>query len=186
MDLQWPHGMSLDPQLVIWWPCNPCWGHGVLGMMKKPMKTWYPWWRPWCPCKGRGAPVFVCDGWLWSYMEIWWRSFWRDPQTHKMVEEGHEAHAPDKCHLMKTLMPFKVLEAFACWTLLMIWKTQLMTRAMTYNNLRVSNPWIWLSHEDHASVDKVHQGEALEALEDCLEFLFWWSPWFMENHGWND
>ena len=31
-----------------------------------------------------------------------------------MVEEGHEAHAPDKCHLMKTLMPFKVLEAFAC------------------------------------------------------------------------
>ena len=111
---------------------------------------------------------------------------WRSPCMVKMVEEGHEAHAPDKCHLMKTLMPFKVLEAFSCWTLLMIWQTQLMTRAMTYNNLRVSNPWIWLSHEDHASVDKVHQGEALEALEDCLEFLFWWSPWFMENHGWND
>ena len=31
-----------------------------------------------------------------------------------------------------------------------------MTRAKTYNNLGSWNPWIWLSHEDHTLINKVH------------------------------
>ena len=47
--------------------------------------VWSPWYAVDDVHEGCGAPIFDCDGWLWSCMEVWWRSFWRDPKTHKMV-----------------------------------------------------------------------------------------------------
>ena len=42
--------MSLDPQLVFWWPCNPCLGHGALVWWWWPCMVLDRLWNPWtCP-----------------------------------------------------------------------------------------------------------------------------------------
>ena len=33
--------------------------------------VWSPWYAVDDAHEGRGAPIFDCDGWLWSCMEVW-------------------------------------------------------------------------------------------------------------------
>ena len=138
---------SLDPHLVFWWPCNPCWGHGALVWWWWPCMVLNMLWNPWtCPWYDEESHEYLeplmktltPSQRSWTPLLAWWH------------DEGTHTHVMTLVHLLACygLMWCWKCGGHTCLHLIMGWRWCVMD--LTLNGLQT------LRHDKHDDLEWWH------------------------------